>query len=169
MAPFPCSVTAHHGVSRFLTVAGIPVRLTIFDPHYSAEWSESIVFSYPRLVLMIPGQCASLVRFSLKCLLVGNPGEIGYYDQLMALVHDRCNLPVIGVSYAGHNPLPDNRKLPGEWTPIGAGLTTQSRQQATTRSVWTGRWSTSVPSSANTSVPRPGSSWPPTPSAVMCA
>ncbi|KAH9391614.1 hypothetical protein TYRP_022629 [Tyrophagus putrescentiae] len=90
------------GVTRFIPLNGVPTKILIYDEKLR-ELNDGQVrhvetpFNYDRLVLMISG----------------NPGEIEYYRNYLARVHQLTKLPVIGVSNSGHNRPPAWLSMPG--------------------------------------------------------
>lgn len=89
------------GVTRFIPLNGVPTKILIYDEKLQqqagGQTHVETPFNYDRLILMISG----------------NPGEIEYYRNYLARVHQLTKLPVIGVSNSGHNRAPSWLSMPG--------------------------------------------------------
>ena len=84
------------GVTRFIPLNGVPTKIVIYDDQIQSGNDIETPFNYDRLVLMISGKLLikvilGFIHFSVP----GNPGEVEYYRNYLARVHQMTKLPVI--------------------------------------------------------------------------
>ncbi|XP_054161036.1 lipid droplet-associated hydrolase-like [Oppia nitens] len=86
---------------------------TTAAPVVSTGWSWIVINSVPTRLIhygfntTTASNTISNDRFSsdkpIIVFISGNPGEVSYYEELLALIHMQTKLSVIGLSHAGHN------------------------------------------------------------------